>query len=321
LGLRSVAAYKQLELFWVSRRNAIAPPLRQCITALSAEGAFPRQRLSGQVEQVFSRAVNLFVPEQHMLYTLLSDEYDNAPNSCRIALRHCDKVFSPGERVLFSPSGIEIGQDKWINFSHCQLWQQPEHALTAESIKYIDWQRWGEWINQHAISGNSLFNYRGENIFHQEIARLLQHHREALLMAMRRNKFPDEAIYSLIGLGIGLTPSGDDYLVGLCVILLIPGHPAQNYRDNFLAVLEKAKEKTTLLSAITLAAAINQRYRQVISNLITQIVRDDRHLIIHTINEIKQIGSSSGYDMLHGMADACLLTSYFGEKYAHQDHG
>lgn len=256
-----------------------------------------------------------------MLYTLLSDECDNAPNSCRIALRHCDKVFSPGERVQFSPGGIEIGQNKWIDFSHCRLWQQPEHSLTAESIKYIDWQRWGEWINQHAISGNSLFHYRGGNIFHQEIARLLQHNREALIMALRRNEKPDKAIYSLIGLGIGLTPSGDDYLVGLCVILLLSGHPAQRYRESFLAVLANAQEKTTLLSAITLAAAINQRYRQAISNLIAKIVHNDRHLIIHTINEIKKIGSSSGYDMLHGMADACLLTSYFGEKYAHQDHG
>ncbi|WP_341865655.1 DUF2877 domain-containing protein [Serratia oryzae] len=270
---------------------------------------------------MFARAVNLFVPEQQMLYTLLSDEYDNAPNSCRIALRHCDKIFSPGERVQFSPGGIEIGQNKWIDFSHCQRWQQPEHALTAESIKYINWLQWGAWINQHAISGNSLFHYRGGNIFHREIARLLQQHRDALFMAVRRNEKPDEAIHSLIGLGIGLTPSGDDYLVGLCVILLISGHPAQKYRANFLAVLEKAREKTTLLSAITLAEAINQRYRQVISNLVAKIVHDDCHRIIHTINEIKKIGSSSGYDMLHGMADACLLTSYFGEKYAYQDHG
>ncbi|WP_231566283.1 MULTISPECIES: DUF2877 domain-containing protein [unclassified Serratia (in: enterobacteria)] len=270
---------------------------------------------------MFTRAVNLFVPERNMLYTLLSDEYDNAPNSCRIALRHCDRIFSPGERVQFFPAGIEIGQNKWIDFSHCDLWQPPELHLTDESIRCIHWRQWGEWINQQAISGNSLFHYCGENIFHQEIARLLQRNREELLRAIRHNESPDKAIYSLMGLGMGLTPSGDDYLVGLCVILLISGHPAQKYRETFLAVLKSAQEKTTLLSAITLEAAINQRYRQVIGNLIVKIVRDDSHLILHTINEIKKIGSSSGYDMLHGMADACLLTSYFGEQYAHQDHG
>ncbi|WP_431223555.1 DUF2877 domain-containing protein [Serratia sp. L9] len=255
-----------------------------------------------------------------MLYTLLSDEYDNAPNSCRIALRHCDRIFSPGERVAFSINGIEIGQNKWIDFSHCHLWQQPGLYLTTENLTPVIWQFWGRCINQHAASGSSLFYYYGENIFYQEMAVQLQRNRDALLMAIRRNENPDEIIRSLIGLGIGLTPSGDDYLVGLCTILLLPGHPADKYRDNFVAVLETAKQKTTLLSAITLEAAINQRYRQVISHLIEKIVRDDRHLIIHTINEIKKIGSSSGCDMLHGIADACLLTSYFGEKYAHQDH-
>ncbi|WP_045784770.1 DUF2877 domain-containing protein [Chania multitudinisentens] len=256
-----------------------------------------------------------------MLYTLLSDACDNAPNSCRIALRHCDKIFSPGERVQFAQGGLEIGQNKWIEFDHCQLWQRPELYLTAENIKRINWYQWGQWIYQQAISGDSLFYYAGDNVFYQEIAALLQRNRAALLMAMRRNESPDQAILSLIGLGIGLTPSGDDYLVGLCVILLLSGHPAQQYRKTFLAVLEKVREKTTLLSAITLEAAINQRYRQVIGNLIAKIVHNDHDLIIHTINEIKKIGSSSGCDMLYGMADACFLTSYFGEKYAYQDHG
>ncbi|MFC0226726.1 DUF2877 domain-containing protein [Serratia aquatilis] len=255
-----------------------------------------------------------------MLYTLLSHEYDNAPNSCRIALRHCDKLFSPGEPVCFLQDGIEVGQNKWIDLSHCHLWQCFECDLTEENIKDINWYRWGQWINQHAMSGNSLFDYCGDNIFYQEIAVQLQRNRSALLKAMRCNENFEQVIHSLIGLGIGLTPSGDDYLVGLSVILMLPGHPARKYRETFLNALRKAREKTTLLSAITLEAAINQRYRQVIGDLIGKIVRDDRYLIIHTINEIKKVGSSSGCDMLFGMADACFLTAYFGEHYANQDH-
>lgn len=254
-----------------------------------------------------------------MLYTLLSDEYDNAPNSCRIALRHCDRIFSPGERVQFSHGGIEIGQNIWVDFSHCHLWQPPDRYLTAEKLTQIAWYQWGRCIHQQVVGGDTLFYYCGDNLFYQAMAALLQRNREALLIALRRNEKVDEAIAGLIGLGIGLTPSGDDYLVGLCSILLLPGHPAQKYRQAFLSVLKNAQQKTTLLSAITLEAAINQRYRQVIGQLIEKIVHDDRQFIIHSINQIKKIGSSSGCDMLHGMADACFLTSYFGEQYAHQD--
>ncbi|WON76247.1 DUF2877 domain-containing protein [Serratia sp. UGAL515B_01] len=282
--------------------------------------AFPRQRLVGHVEQVFDRAVNLFVPEQKMLYALLSDGYDNAPNSCRIALKHCEKVFSPGEPVQFLTDGIEIGQNKWIDLSRCHLWQCSEKYLFEESITHINWFKWSQWINQHALSGNSLFDYLGDNIFYQEMARLLQSNRCALLKAISRNENIDKEINALIGLGIGLTPSGDDYLVGLCSILMLSGNPLRKYREIFLTALNKAKEKTTLLSAITLEEAINQRYRQVIGELIEKIVQDDSDLIIHTINEIKKVGSSSGCDMLFGMADACLLTAYFGEHNANQDH-
>ena len=37
----------------------------------------------------------------------------------------------------------------------------------------------------------------------------------------------------MIGLGIGLTPSADDYLTGLALILFIPGHPSEKYKEEF----------------------------------------------------------------------------------------
>lgn len=63
----------------------------------------------GQVEQVFSHAVNLLIPEQQRLLTLLSEDCDNAPNSCRLALTHYEDLFHPGEQVNFSGSGITVG--------------------------------------------------------------------------------------------------------------------------------------------------------------------------------------------------------------------
>jgi len=39
----------------------------------------------------------------------------------------------------------------------------------------------------------------------------------------------------MMGLGIGLTPSADDYLTGLALILFIPGHPAEKYKEEFLS--------------------------------------------------------------------------------------
>ncbi len=122
-----------------------------------------------------------------------------------------------------------------------------------------------------------------------------------------------------MGLGIGLTPTGDDYLAGLCSVLFISGNPWLKYRDVFISALEAGKEKTTLLSAITLREAIFQRYRERIHHFIFKLTQGESHELAQSINEIKQIGSSSGCDMLYGMADALALTAYFGGEYVYQD--
>ncbi|EFC8738594.1 acyl-CoA synthetase FdrA [Escherichia coli] len=41
----------------------------------------------------------------------------------------------------------------------------------------------------------------------------------------------------MIGLGIGLTPSADDYLTGLALILFIPGHPSEKYKVDSVSLM------------------------------------------------------------------------------------
>ncbi|RWT95375.1 hypothetical protein DN602_25325 [Raoultella ornithinolytica] len=101
----------------------------------------------------------------------------------------------------------------------------------------------------------------------------------------------------------------------LSVILFINGHPANQYRDEFLAALQCVRHNTTPLSAITLEAAINQRYRESIAGLINLMINQPTIFSIAAIANIKNIGSSSGSDMLLGMADACALSQTYGGNY------
>lgn len=277
----------------------------------------------GIVEQVFSHAVNLFIPAQNELYTLLGPSCDNAPNSCRIALEHCNKHFRPGERVRFHRQGIEIGVNKTIDFECCQLWQPVALSLYGVRRTSQYWQAAARLVQENIINSSSLFYFSGDNIFYQEINRLLQLRRTELISALQagNKKGIEQSILALMGLGIGLTPTGDDYLAGLSAILFIDGHPGCRYRDVFISALTKGQDKTTLLSVITLREAIAQRYRESIYHFIYGVIHSDSHIILQRINDIKQIGSSSGCDMLCGMADALALTPYFGGNYVNQDCG
>ena len=271
---------------------------------------------------MFSRAVNIHLPARQQILTLLSTDCDNAPNSCRLALEHCQNLFKPGERVSFHQSGIEIGIDKRIDFSRCTCWQPDVLYLTQERINQTDWQTLAQITWASVEQSESLFYYHSDNVFYQEMSRLLQLHRIQLISALRtgnRSAIENE-ISGLLGLGIGLTPTGDDYLAGLSAILFVAGHPAVKYRECFISALEKEKHKTTLLSAITLREAIEQRYRETIYRFIEQVVTGELNHIQQSIHEIKKIGSSSGSDMLCGMADAFALTRNNGGNYVDQDY-
>ncbi|QLR75183.1 DUF2877 domain-containing protein [Citrobacter freundii] len=297
----------------------MATPSRRCVTALTADGAFLEFRGTGRVEQVFSRAVNLFIPELQRLFTLLSESGDNAPNSCRLALTHCEDLFHPGEPVSFTETGIAVGTDKWIATSGCQTWQMPSWSPDPDRFAAISWRCWAEVIRQQLNHRDTLFLYQGDNPFYQEIARELQNRRRALIAALNNGENISFAVGQLIGLGIGLTPSSDDYLVGLSTVLFINGHPLKKHQHDFLAALRIAGNNTTLLSKITLEEAFHQRYRESVARLVTHIITRQHHVATPFITDIKNIGSSSGCDMLYGMADACTLSHRSGGNYVDQD--
>ncbi len=280
--------------------------------ALTADTRFLAQRGGGRVGQVFTHAVNLLTPGKPGLLTLLCETSDNAPNSCRLALTHFDNLFRPGESVRFTDSGIYIGDNKWIDIHRCKRWQTPRAVLNAATYNQIAWRQWHNIIVTQLHEDDTLFLYRGDNPFYHAMSRESSSDGKPYLKRLGENKNISAAVANMIGLGIGLTPSADDYLLGLSVILFIKGHPANHHREAFITALRSARQNTTPLSAITLEAAINQRYRESIAVLINLLVNQPTTFSIEAIADIKNIGSSSGSDMLLGMADACALSQTYG---------
>lgn len=87
----------------------------------------------------------------------------------------------------------------------------------------------------------TLFNYRGDNPFYQALNKELHIKRRAVIQAVNDKQNIAVAVASMMGLGIGLTPSADDYLTGLVLILFISGHPAENTKRNFISVCNAAE--------------------------------------------------------------------------------
>jgi len=298
---------------------------RQTLYVLTADRHFlnllNQPQLSGKIEQVFSKAINVFIGNQ--LFTLLSSQLDNAPNSCRLLNKNLALLnINSSDNFQILNGKVSIGDCYWLSFSLCTVWQQSVINFINDKVNKKNYQSFllkqineVDFILSEAKS--SLFNYQGDNLFYLASAEKLNQLRSDLICLIKKKQRKNlaDVIRQFVGLGIGLTPSGDDYLVGLMAFLLLKGNPVAVLYHDFYQGIIQGNEKTTAISAITLKKALDHEYRENMCQLIQSLV-DANEINIHSqILNILNIGSSSGSDMLFGIRDALYLTHYFGERY------
>ena len=117
---------------------------------------------------------------------------------------------------------------------------------------------------------------------------------------------------NLVGLGEGLTPSGDDFLGGLlfCVNTiqrLYPGFINLDSSEQALFI-ESAKQRTHLISFTLLKDLTNGRAVEPLHELIHAVLSDRPPESIRPASCLAEIGHSTGWDLLTGALTGLLLT-------------
>lgn len=109
------------------------------------------------------------------------------------------------------------------------------------------------------------------------------------------------AAAALIGLGTGLTPSGDDYLVGALAVLTL--HPATSTLRRLLAHAVTVKaDTTTPVGGHYLRAAADRCFHHDITRAARCAVTGSDDLEA-AFEAVAAIGSTSGTDTLTGIVD------------------
>lgn len=118
----------------------------------------------------------------------------------------------------------------------------------------------------------------------------------------------------LLGLGPGLTPSGDDVLGGLFLALSALG--ATGVRDALWDVLARELDDLTVgISAAHLAAAADGMGAAVVHDMFNAVLCGDAAALPRLLVQLGRIGHSSGYDSLAGIVltlDAALTGGIVG---------
>jgi hypothetical protein len=108
----------------------------------------------------------------------------------------------------------------------------------------------------------------------------------------------------LIGLGPGLTPSGDDLIGGAMIALHTLGH-GETARRLAAWALPLAQTRTGAISAAHLSCAAAGEGSAALHELVAALLASDDAGIVGATRALAAIGHSSGWDMLAGAALAC----------------
>ena len=115
----------------------------------------------------------------------------------------------------------------------------------------------------------------------------------------------------LVGMGPGLTPSGDDALAGMEAALHALGHPAAG----FLAVaLDDVVERTTAVSATLLRHAARGEFAERIHRLLAALLGKDDAALPGAVERAAAWGATSGMDGLVGVLAGLDAAAASGQR-------
>ncbi len=278
----------------------------------------------GQIHSVFNGAFNIIDSEGNLI-GILSNEKDLSPLSMVVNTNSFNqKAIVQGNLIEFTKGEIHFQHTKVkINISNAEVidltlkykpFEHNSHLFEKlELLKSLILEKGaltgiGELVKYLDVSSEVSFN----DIQSHELNEYCNFIQDRLLELMNSIMEDDihrfnSAIQKIVGFGPGLTPSTDDFLTGIIIIInyLCPVES----KDLLLNINELCAGKTTKISEEMIKHATRGYVPESYKNLIQALFDNDKDDITEVVEKVIQIGSSSGTDFLFGVYCMALINS------------
>lgn len=267
----------------------------------------------GRVYSVYDKVINVISPNEEQLFTLALEEVVQSPQMMKTLnkdlFQQTKDIIKPGTPILrYGKKAIIIENFIW-DYSNAKIWDgnitTKKNQLSKFDINYIE-KIWNFVQNRGLDSGllSAWYEYsykiplikNNMNIF----TKLFLNKIEKIDVAIKSNKDEDflNAIYEFVGLGIGLTPSGDDFILGcLTVWKYLESNLYDLCIDN--RFIDRLKGRSTTVSYFMLENCMKGFVNEALLKLLKCKGQYDNIEIL--LDDMLKIGSTSGTDMLIGV--------------------
>ena len=276
---------------------------------ISIGSSVPPPPFEGRVHSVFETSANLQVSGMDTLVTVYSSATTDLPQGIRL---HPDN---------FSTHHLMAGQQVWAREGRLYM---PGNVITLDGVRCwgaVDSRRvekvhnvfdlsqpavrnaWQRVHNELDCRQSAITQLPGGRLTRGRLAKAL----DLLENAARTCNASDaeKAAAQLVGLGVGLTPSGDDMLVGFCAGLQAAcgDDPIRtDFLDLFSGILERISMLTNDISRTYLVLASRRQFSSSLSDLVQAICAGETGETLESAaRAVFNTGHSSGCDTAAGM--------------------
>jgi hypothetical protein len=286
------------------------------LQAISMGYAIPHESFHAAVHSVFHSALNLRLQQESGLLTLIASSEGDLPQGIRL---DAPETFSFEEIEVGEPAVCRDGIIRFENssltvqLSGARRWKCDLPALKfdiANPTVSAAWMVvWGALNKRQRLKGSEIVAedlFRFDEPIRTGTSRRIGEALRDLLNATRKYELTeDSAVNSLIGLGPGLTPSGDDLLVGYVAGLWCTVQD-KNERAQFISNLGETishlSKNTNDISRTYLYHAVRGQVSSRLADLAEAISRaKDHKYLLELAEAAMKIGHTSGMETVTGL--------------------
>ena len=268
--------------------------------AVSKAHGVPSFDCDGTIHSVFATACNIAVGE--LLITVHDAQKQHTPTSVRVAVVGATPwtpIVHVGDRASFRSGWLSFGSHL-LDLRGLPIWAPGTPAPFAPPA--VARRLLAELIRVHGAP-----TAHGSSALTSTLARDLAALRGIVTAGTASDPRTDDldlVIGRMIGAGEGLTPTGDDVLVGLLAALTRGGQsaPATAIVSRIAESVLRNTHRTTDISAHYLRLATRGSFSEPLTNLVDSVITGSSVDDVHARTlEVLNVGASSGADALVGV--------------------
>lgn len=241
------------------------------------------------IHSVFKRVVNIKTPGG--LISVVTNSIGRSASYIVIDQEtdFLEADIKAGDFVKFNENSL-IFSNLIVDMNSAQVWNDVvdcEFRWEKSKIDFENLKAFKSSVDRYCANNSAWEKLHCDRDFIERIKKL-------------KDKNPSDAVKSLIGLGPGLTPTGDDVLLGFLSVVntcddFIPSREA--FTNEILSNLKYTSD----ISGYFLKMAAENHYHEYVQNVIYSMVLGYPESVSMSIRKLLSIGATSGTDIATGM--------------------